>query len=490
MNCRSCGTPLSSEQKFCPNCGNQVINTVVASASPSPNGFVETSSINNYNNVINVPSNNFNVPSGYANASNVNVNVNTPSDIGFNNGGNFSSDVLFNNVNNSFNQQIYSKNSFSNSNQGFDSNLNMGMQMELPDKGNGKKRGFPWFAIAGVLIVIMVVGLVGVPLFNKQKISTYESDAYKMEYNGNWTLDEDAEKMTLYYSDNDSRFLLNAVSTFESLKFAVNNEEDKKTLYKAFYDAWSKVDGGMLTGGTNTFLTLNDETMYARVDYKMIGRENIGAFYVIVSQKNNRVISFMSYCNQDNWNTIDNDVMKMLNSLTYKSEAESSSYKEFKAGVVKDYSAIGYMDYKVPDCWTLDEERTKNVSYKSYIFKFRDGVSLLDVKGVTPYDSTINKTGTTYEAMKASAAKKYGGIVEEKTININNVKWYVIITPNYTSGNKSYHNELYFAFSDKNTHLYYFEAYVSNETSENKTSFFNESIEYILKSVKLYKVND
>ena len=473
MNCRNCGFLIENDQKFCPNCGSPV------------NNYSMTNSANEYNNtnINNVFSNNFNIPSGVVNSSN--VNVNKPSDIGFNNGVNSSSDILFSNTNNSVSKQDFNNSLHEVPKQSIEANT--GLYMDLPDKNS--KKGLLWLGVALVLVIIMVIGLVFVPIYNKQKLTVYETDEYKIEYNGNWVLDNSSEKMLLYYTDNNSRFLLNTVSTFDSLKFTIDDEADKQTLYKAFYDAWSKVDGGVLTGGTDTFLTLNDEAMYARVDYKMTARDNVGAFYVVVSQKNNKVISFMSYCNIDNSKKIDKDIMKMLNSLTYKSEAESSFYDEFKAGTVKKYTANGYMDYNIPDCWTLDHERTENAKNNSYIFKFKDGVSLLDVKGVTPYDSATDKMGTTYEAMKASAMKKYG-VSEEKNININGVKWYVLVTPDYTSGGKSYHNEIYFAFSNNNTHLYYFEAYVSNETSKTKTSFFNESIEYILKSAKLYKMNE
>lgn len=478
MNCRNCGLPLSSEQKFCPNCGSPVnaVSNVSNGVVTNVNG-ANNSTVSNVGIPSNIPTNfnnqTVNVPTNF----NTGVNVNEPGDIGFNR--NLEQDLSQFGNNNPYANRDNMVSSPPSSNT---------MQMHFPEEG--KKRKFPWFIIAICLVVVMVGGLVGVPLLNSFKMTTYESDEYKLEYNGNWTLDEEQDKMTLYYSDKDSRFLLNAVSTFASLNFAVDSESAKQTLYKAFYDAWSNLDGGELTGGTDTFLTLNDETMYARIDYKMSDRENIGAFYVIVSEENDKVISFMSYCTEDNWNKIDKDILKMLDSIIYKSEADSSFYDKFTAGGVKEYSAIGYMDYKIPDCWSLDEERTKNTSYKSYIFKFRDGVSLLDIKGVTPYNSATMQTGTTYEAMKATIIKNYGEIKSEDTKTINGKTWYIVVTPDYTSGNKSYHNEIYFTLSASNKHLYYLEAYVSNDTSKNKTTFFNESIEYILESIELYKVDE
>ena len=499
MNCKSCGAPLDAQQKFCPNCGTPVDNasfgnsTTMNTLNSIPNnvpGAIPTQMTNS------VPNN---IPSGFNNQPSIltgfgtGVNVNQPSDIGFNRNDEHDLNQFGSNDPYANRAGTMTKDSLVNQMSagfgGYNQAPSTTMSMEELHEGGSKKK-FPWIGIAIALVVIMVGGIVGLPLINSYNLKTYESDDYVLEYNGNWTLDEDQDKMTLYYSDKDSRFLLNAVSTFASLKFSIDDEEDKKVLYKAFYDAWSNVDGGELTGGTETFLTLNDDTMYARVDYKMTGRENIGAFYVVVSETKDKVISFMSYCTEDNWDKIDKDVIKMLKSITYKTEADSSAYDKFDAGNVKDYTAIGYMDYKMPDSWTLDEERSKSTGYKSYIFKFRDGTSLLDVKGVTPYNSTTLKTGTTYEAMKETIIKNYGAIKEEKTKTINGKVWYVVITPDYKSGGNSYHNEIYFTLSASNTHLYYFEAYVSNVTSENKTSFFNESIEYILESVKLYKVDE
>lgn len=469
MNCKNCGTPLSPEQKFCPNCGSSIEN----------------------NNYINNFDSSTNVPTGLNNRQV--YDVNKPGDIGFNR--DMEQDLNQFGANNPYENRdnmIATHKLGNNINNGFSGSelVQINPAMTFNDNGKGNKRKFPWIGLAIGIVVLIFVGVFLLPIFNQFNMKTYETDDYVLEYNANWDLDDDEEKMTLYYSDKDSRFILNAISTFASLNFQVESETDKKTLYEAFYKAWSAVDGGELTGGTDTFLTLTDDSMYARVDYKMNDRENVGSFYVVINKKKDKVISFMSYCTQDNWKKIDKDIMKMLESLTYISEADSSYYEKFSEGDFKEYTSIGYMDYKVPECWTLDEERTKANQYKSYIFKFRDGVSLLDIKGVTPYDSQTMQAGTTYEKMKASIINKYGAIKKESMKTINDKVWYVVITPDYTSGGKSYHNEIYFALSANNTNLYYIEAYVSNDTSKEKTKYFNDSIEYILKSAVLYKDNE
>ena len=167
-----------------------------------------------------------------------------------------------------------------------------------------------------------------------------------------------------------------------------------------------------------------------------------------------------------------------------------SIYNKFKAGETKNYMALGYMKYDVPECWTFDENRTKSVQYKSNIFRFVDDMTLLDVKGLTPYNSATGFVGTTYESMKATIVKSYGAIKAEKTKTFNGKVWYIIVTPDYDASGLSFHNEIYFTFSTTNKHLYYIEAYVLNETSQKKTKYLTDSIEYIITSAKLEKVGE
>lgn len=507
MNCKNCGTPIGMQQGICPNCGTPVENGNIPNVNGTPNmnnipNMNVNPNVNNGTNM-NVNPNVNNVPNMNPSVPNLgNTNFNVPSamnDSGFVNVQEPSNVNLASGMPN-INQPVPDTNTF-----GADTNSNMNMQqvndpnnqgndgmyfgnLQLPD--DNKKNKFPWFIVAGVLVVIMIVGVFVLPKFNKINLSTYEGDQYILQYNANWKVDEEKDNMTLYYSDNNSKFIFNALSTFKALNSSVDSEASKKDLYNQFYNAWSDLDGGELTGGTETFLTLNEETLYARVDYAITGQSGVGSFYVIVSEKNDKVISFMTYCTTANKDEIDEDVLAMLDSLTYKKESESSIYDKFKAGEVKEYSAIGYMTYDVPECWTLDEARTKMMSYKSYIFSFLDETSLLDIKAVTPYNSSTGTIGTSYESMKATIVNSYGAVKEEKTKTINGKVWYIIVTPDYTAGDVSYHNEIYFTMSATNQHLYYVEAYISNDTSAKKTKYINDSIEYIISSAELYKINE
>ena len=107
--------------------------------------------------------------------------------------------------------------------------------MKLPDDGSKKK--FPWFILAGALVVVMFLGIAVLPHFNKLNVKVYEDDLYSLEYNANWYVDEEKEDMTLYYSDKNSRLIFNALSSFTALNGTVSNESGKKDLYQQFYSS-------------------------------------------------------------------------------------------------------------------------------------------------------------------------------------------------------------------------------------------------------------
>lgn len=487
MNCKNCGAALGSEQKFCPNCGtpvafldaaNPVNETVPMPNIPSGEQVEVTATA--MPDAANAPS----VPSGFENTLNNSANQ-ASGDVGFNPSGATldyvdSNDVMPNTPPVPLVSNVVENNP----------NPNNGMFYGNLPIDNGSKKKMPWVTIAIILVVVMAAGVFVLPLFNNLNMSVYEGDQYSFSYNANWRIDEEQDKMTLFYSDNNSRFMFNALSTFGALNSSIASDAARKQLYTQFYNAWSGIEGGELTGGTETFLELTTDTLYARVDYLITGKSSVGSFYVIVSEKNDKVISFMTYCTPANKDKIDKDVIEMLKSVTYKREADSNVYDKFTPGTIKEYSALGYMSYDVPECWQLDESRTKSVSYKSNIFKFRDDISLLDIKGVTPFNSVTGTSGTTYESMKAIVAKSYGSVKEEKTKTIGGKVWYILITPDYSAGDKSYHNEIYFTMSATNKHLYYIEGYFSNDTSEKKTKYMRDSIEYIIESATLLKLSE
>ena len=358
MNCKKCGIPIGPQQGICPGCGTPVIDTNDFNnmqSVPNTNNLVNMQGVNtnqsmpiynlvnmtmpNQNNEHVIPNQNMGISNNFDNNSMGNVlepsNFNLASDNKVIQQSNMNTQNMTpsmmasnlvnppSNMNMGFNQNTNNMNKTNNEQNG----MYIG-DLKLPDE-DGSKKKFPWFIVAGILVVVMVVGILFVPQLNKLNVSTYVGDYYDLEYNANWSVDEDEEEMTLYYSDNNSKFMFNALSSFKALNSSVDSEASKKDLYNQFYNAWSNLDGGELTGGTETFLRLNEDTLYARVDYAVTGETNVGSFYVIVSEKNDKVISFMTYCSTDNKEKIDKEVLKMLDSLNYKKDSERSIYNKY-----------------------------------------------------------------------------------------------------------------------------------------------------------------
>ena len=460
MFCSNCGKQVSSEQSFCPNCGTKIQNNI----SVNSNVVSPVSSVNN--------------------------TVNQPSDVGFNrNSEQDLNQFSFNNPYESINRSQVNVST----NQNINGN-NIPMGMNMPDSN---KKKFPWFPIAIGLVIIMIIGIVFLPGINNMLFKTYENDEYSLKYNYNWSLDEEQEDLFLYYSDKFSKLVFNASTEFSDFSYKITDEKSRKELYKIFYDVWKETEGIKVNGGSDTFFDLENGSIYSRVDYilsKDDGKGKKGSFYVLINEEYDSVISFMSYSTESKWETINEDIVEMLSSIVYKGETKieklEKEYSKFEPGITKKYSTVGYMDYNVPGSFSYDKERSANNQYKSNIFTFKDGYSIVDIKASTIYDASTNIVGTNYEKMKNSIVKAHGELKEEDTKVFNGVTWYHMVTNDYVSNGSDFHNEIYFALSASGKHLYYVEVYIYNDGSTAKEKYINTAIEYILNSTILYKINE
>lgn len=364
-----------------------------------------------------------------------------------------------------------------------------GMTMDLPDEKSNKST-FIWVGSAILILLVILVGVYILPLFTDVGYKKYEHDDFVIKYSKDWTVstDSSSSKTTFLYRNTGYKLIVNGVSTFSSLDFKITDEASKKILYEAFYDIWKNVDGGKLVGGLETFLPLEDgETLYTKIDYELAEDKGVGAFYVVVSEKYDVVVTFMSYFLEKDKEKVETEILDLLNGIYYVGETaeekELSKYKSFSAGTTKDYKAGVLLDYTMPECFQYDEQRTKALEYKYNIFLFKDRQSLVEVKAM--------KGGYSYESMKDLAIASYGAIQSEKKLNINGKIWYVLVTPEYKSNGVGYRNELYFTFPSTNNAIYYLQAYVSTETALDsvKKSYFDKGIEYVLENMTLHSVS-
>lgn len=363
-----------------------------------------------------------------------------------------------------------------------------GWSMDLPED---KKTNRIWLVVGTLILLIIIVGIYILPLFTDVEYSRYEEENFIIKYNKDWVsqVELDTKKINFLYKDTGYKIIINEVSTFSELNFEINTLDDRSVLYNAYYDSWKNIIGGKLVGGTNTFIDLGkDNSMYAKFDYELDGKQSGGSFYVIVCEKYDLIITLMTFCSLKDRNEFEKLVMDFINGIDYVGptvkEKEQQEYQEFQAQDIKEYKAGALIDYRVPNnAWTLDVSRTQSINNQYNIFKFKDEKSLLEVKAYQGY--------YTYESMKASAVSNFGALKKEDKITVNGKVWYALTTPDYDANGYSYHNEIYFTMSTNNNYIYFVQAYVFNETSIDsvKRMYFEDSLKFIFENMTLNNVN-
>jgi len=180
------------------------------------------------------------------------------------------------------------------------------------------------------------------------------------------------------------------------------------------------------------------------------------------------------------WNVNVNDNMNDNSSVNNSSK--------FVANNIKNYSSLGYMDYNVPDCWIYNESMSASMQYKSYVFTFKDNLSMLNVKAGSIMGN--NNELEQYNYFKDQIINAYGNIQNEELKYFNNQKWYVFTTGlyDYPYGNSMFYNKIYLTFSNSASNIYYFEAYINNNMNEKE--YIEDSVEYIINSANLYKLDN
>lgn len=363
-----------------------------------------------------------------------------------------------------------------------------GWSMELPDD---KKTTKFWLILGIIILLIIIIGVYILPLFTDINYSKYEQDNFVIKYKKDWVSreDEKTKKTSFIYRDTSYKIIINGVSAYSDMKFDINTLDDRKVLYKAFYDSWRNVSGGKLNGGSDTFLDLEEDgSMYAKIDYILDDNKGVGSFYVVLCEKYDVVLSFMTFCAEQDKEVFEKEVLEFINGIDYVGltalEKEQKKYEYFEAKNVKQYVAGSLITYEIPDAWKFDSLRTSSVNNQYNIYQFMDEMSLLEVKAFPGR--------YTYESMKESVISNFGAIKTEGKKTINGKVWYVIITPDYNSGGYSYHNELYFTMSVNNNYIYYVQTYLFNETSNDsvKRKYFDDSIKYVLENMTLHNVNN
>lgn len=379
-------------------------------------------------------------------------------------------------------------------------NENVDQIYNTPKKKDNKKQ----FVIYA-LIVIGVIALLAITykfIFSnssKDPRKVFSNDDFTIKYSPQWT-DETKDTMLLKYSDKKSTLRLRAVTSLIEGNDVRSFSAYRVSLYKSFYDMYTasaERNNMTITGGSGKFIKLDNGVHYAYVNYKTKSAPT-GRFYIIADESKNKLISFMSHSfTKEAAEIMVKDIRRMLEDIEIKGEVKEvkttkqNKISKFSPGVTKDYTALGYMDYVVPDSWTYNEEKSAAKQYKSYVFDYKDNKSFFIVSAATVMDYITLKSGTTYEEVLGEIKKVYKEPALETTKTFNGKKWFkiktLVYTPNAVGYSSDYYEEIYFYLSDKKTNRYYLQFTVSDSYNKTEKEEFEQSIEYIMKSIKLQK---
>lgn len=173
--------------------------------------------------------------------------------------------------------------------------------------------------IMGVLLalIIIVISLI-FSLFDKEYINDY----YTIRYDTNWSISENSKKMKLMYKDSSDTYLSYVNRKEYPENKDMSKEEDRKSLYNNYYklyDSKAKAEGYYLTSEINTFYKVRGtkDTYIAYISYSSL--DEYGRFYIIVSQKENTVITFRTYADSKYTENIMHDkVLKLLEEIKFQ----------------------------------------------------------------------------------------------------------------------------------------------------------------------------
>lgn len=191
-----------------------------------------------------------------------------------------------------------------------------------------------------IICAVLVFFVFGAAIFSSksknentivEKKGTFYGESYTIEYNYPWQ--ESTAKLTngesskiLDYKSGEIRFLPIGSSTLDKTATTdFSTSTGKFKLYNEFREYWGRTDN--ISNGTGTFYTLKDNVYYASMDYTR--NKAYGKMYLIVSEENNVVLSFMTDVTIDK-DSADEKVLSLL--------------KNIKLDTIYDDEMAGYLD--------------------------------------------------------------------------------------------------------------------------------------------------
>ncbi len=274
---------------------------------------------------------------------------------------------------------------------------------------------------------------------NDENISVFYGDGFTLQYGSEWQKTtskntSNKEVDILVYGNNEAYFYNLGSSSLEDsedqldIDFETNN--GKMKLYEYFYNYWS--ESATLSNGSNGFNKLNDDYYYATMDYGRNANNINGKLYLVVSEDNNAILSFMS---------------NIINNFDQNSERILTILKTMEITKTYDDDTADYLDsmsswnqYSNLRQGSLGTKKTINGgwrilnSYETY-WVFKDGEfwwykSLYDLNDNYWYGTTKILTGEKGFKEVGLDENKIDQIITNSNgkINSNNI-YTIILTP-------------------------------------------------------------
>ena len=197
-----------------------------------------------------------------------------------------------------------------------------------------------------IVLVIILLGSIMLILFdsignfenapknsqNENDYNIYNGDEFTLKHSNGWKLN------TIYTGEdmltNEAYGANLGINGKTTLWRSFNTERERKVIYDDLYEIFRETGYDMrFYDGSDGFNILKDNIYYATIDYGFYGDYGYqlnGKIFVIVSQKYDIVLSFMSYSEPENYNKVSEEIFKILKTIEFtrsrgKSEKISNS---------------------------------------------------------------------------------------------------------------------------------------------------------------------
>lgn len=377
------------------------------------------------------------------------------------------------------------------------------MKGNFINQGKREKQtlGMKILNIIGIIILVLFFGNNLLKSVSNIMPKTYHGNGFSLEYNYNWRIGTLKTGEEALINDSDKCYFrpVGKTNLSQHENFNFDTDTEKKQIYDEFYSMYKSNMANQsmdLYNGSDGFNILKENIYYATVDYGKSSDNLSGRCYILISKDDDIVLSFIMNTQKRHSENCD-ATLEILEKIEITNTSDnnnnsSENTESFTSGTAEDYTVLGYMYYKMPECWIYDEQKSASAQYKSYIFNFKDGKSFVAVNANTPMDYITFETGMSIEGMREQINNSGLTIKSETIKSVNGVRWYHIVTEDYINANLggSLHNEFYIALSKSDLHLYMLEFYISNSYDSSESKYINDSINYIINNAELLKYEE